>query len=189
MLPPFADQSFDQVLICHTISVVNDPACLLRWASRLLKPGGRIVLLNHFQSTQPVVAWFEKVFNPLFVKIGWRSDLSLEEVLRSTTLQVEYRYKVRMLDMWQIVVLAPPQQGSPGGAPAACADADPHLIQPRRARRPWCSDLRACYELWLPKDGKFGCHTAPYSVLCARRPDTQHRVRCGVAPRADAAFI
>ncbi len=105
MLPPFAPSSFDQIVITHTISVVSDPGKLVRWAAQLLKPRGRIILLNHFLSTQPFVAWFEKVLNPLFMKIGWRSDLGLEDVLGGTDLKIEYRFKMRMLDLWQIIVL------------------------------------------------------------------------------------
>ena len=87
MLPPFAPASFDHIVITHTISVVSEPQRLIQWAASLLKPNGKIILLNHFQSTQPIVARFERVLNPLFVKIGWRSDLSLEEVLRSVAPQ------------------------------------------------------------------------------------------------------
>ncbi len=105
MLPPFAPGSFDQIMITHTISVVSDPTKLIQWASRLLKPSGRIIMLNHFLSAHPVVAWFEKISNPVFMKIGWRSDLSLEEVLRSTDLELEYRFKMQMIDLWQIIVL------------------------------------------------------------------------------------
>jgi phosphatidylethanolamine/phosphatidyl-N-methylethanolamine N-methyltransferase len=112
MMPPFAEQSFDHVMISHTISVVSDPGKLIRWAEKLVKPTGRIVLLNHFQSTNPVVAWFERVLNPVFVKIGWRSDLALEEVLRNVDLAVEYRFKMRLIDLWQIVVLMHPRPGS-----------------------------------------------------------------------------
>lgn len=116
MLPPFAPRSFDHVMISHTISVVSDPNKLIRWASELVKPRGRIVLLNHFQSTQPVVAWFERVFNPVFVKIGWRSDLALDEVLRGLDLHIEYQFKLRLFDIWQIVVLThepPPPAARP----------------------------------------------------------------------------
>ena len=60
------------MVLTHTVSVVSDPHRLMRWAARLVKPGGRIVLLNHFQSTHPVVAWFERALNPMFVKLGWR---------------------------------------------------------------------------------------------------------------------
>lgn len=108
MLPPFAERSFDHIMISHTISVVSDPNKLIRWAEKLVKPNGRIVLLNHFQSTNSFFAWFERVFNPMFVKIGWRSDLALEEVLRGNDLHVEYRFKMRLVDLWQIVVLKHP---------------------------------------------------------------------------------
>ena len=105
MWPPFAEGSFDHVIITHTVSVVSDPPALMAWARRLVKPGGRIVVLNHFQSTMPLMAWLESVFNPIFVKLGWRSDLSLEECLHGTGLEVRYQYKMSLLDVWQIVVL------------------------------------------------------------------------------------
>jgi len=130
MLPPFEPASFDHILICHTITVVSDPARLIAWASTLLKPGGRIVLLNHFQSTNPLIGWFERTFNPIFVKIGWRSDLALEEVLTQTDLRVAYRFKLRLLDLWQIVVLSHP---TPGSATASVASHAP----PQHAMPVW----------------------------------------------------
>ena len=104
---PFADQSFDHVIISHTISVVSEPDQLLREARRLVKPDGRIVVLNHFRSPKPVVGWLEKVLNPVFMRIGWRSDLTLEECLEGVGLQVLYRFKLSTVDFWQIVVLTP----------------------------------------------------------------------------------
>ena len=105
MMPPFADGSFDRILITHTVSVVSEPQRLMQWAARLVKPGGRIVVLNHFQSTQPVIGKLEEVFNPLFVKIGWRSDLSLEETLDGVPLKLLYQFKLATVDVWRIVVL------------------------------------------------------------------------------------
>lgn len=122
MLPPFADQAFDHIMITHVISVVSDPSRLIAHAMRLLKPNGRIVLLNHFQSTNPVVAWLERFFNPMFIKIGWRSDLPLDECLRGVPLRVEYRFKMGIVDLWQIVVLTHPRPDMPP-APATSAAA------------------------------------------------------------------
>jgi phosphatidylethanolamine/phosphatidyl-N-methylethanolamine N-methyltransferase len=110
MLPPFAPASFDHIVLTHTLSVVSDPALLLQLTRTLLKPGGRIILLNHFQSTQSFVAWIEKILNPMFVKIGWRSDVALDDVLRGADLQIEYRFKVRSFDLWQIIVLTHPRK-------------------------------------------------------------------------------
>ncbi len=111
MRPPFADGSFDHIVISHTISVVSDPQKLVAWATRLLKPGGRIIVLNHFMSPNPVVSWFERVLNPLCVKIGWRSDLSLEDCMSGADLHVQYRFKMAAFDFWQIVVLGEHEPG------------------------------------------------------------------------------
>lgn len=111
MMPPFAPRSFDHIMISHTISVVSDPARLLRWAAQLVKPGGRIVVLNHFRSPNRFIGFFEKLVNPICVKIGWRSDLSLEECLQNVDLHVRYRFKMSLVDFWQIVVLTEHEPG------------------------------------------------------------------------------
>ncbi len=119
MTPPFAEHSFDHIMITHVVSVVSDPAKLMAWAQRLVKPGGRVVVLNHFLSTNPFIAWFERTFNPIFVKIGWRSDLSLEECLNGSELDVQYNFKMTQLDFWQIVVLGDSDsQPTPAPQPA-----------------------------------------------------------------------
>jgi phosphatidylethanolamine/phosphatidyl-N-methylethanolamine N-methyltransferase len=123
MLPPFAPASFDHIMITHTITVVSNPQELVRWAGTLLKPGGQIIILNHFQSSWRVVAWFEHILNPMFVKIGWRSDLALEDVLSSSDLEVEYCFQLRVVDLWKIVVLShkrmhPPQIAPPAATPS-----------------------------------------------------------------------
>jgi len=126
MHPPFADGSFDHVLIAHTVSVVSEPNRLMQWARRLVKPGGSIILLNHFRSTHRLMAWLETIFNPLFVKIGWRSDLSLEECLDGVDLHVRYRFKNSAIDVWQIVVLGvEPPRPQPDAGDTRSADASP----------------------------------------------------------------
>jgi phosphatidylethanolamine/phosphatidyl-N-methylethanolamine N-methyltransferase len=103
--PPFAEGSFNHVLISHVISVVPDPVKLLDWAARLTKSEGRVVVINHFQSSRRWMAAMEKLLNPLCVRLGWRSDLSLADVLDSSPLQLAYQFKTKALDLWQIAVL------------------------------------------------------------------------------------
>lgn len=127
MLPPFADNSFDHIIITHTISVVSEPAKLLQWAKRMVKPGGRIVVLNHFRASNPVIGWLEKVANPLCVKIGWRSDLSLDECLEGVDLHVRYQFRMRIIDLWQIVVLTEHEPGiTRGDQPASASEPAPN---------------------------------------------------------------
>ena len=69
---PFADDSFDHVLITHVISVVSDPVAVIRQAQRVCKPGGRIVMLNHFQSTNRFISLLEAWASPFCTKLGWQ---------------------------------------------------------------------------------------------------------------------
>jgi len=110
LLPPLADESFDHILITHVITVVSDPVRLLREAKRMVKPGGRVVILNHFTSTYAPVRFFERRLNPLFVKIGWKSDLELIHVLRGCPMGLACQFKTSVFDLWEIVVLCDSQQ-------------------------------------------------------------------------------
>ena len=56
---PFGDNTFDTVFISHVISVVSDPAQVVREAQRVAKPNARIVMLNHFQSANRFIALLE----------------------------------------------------------------------------------------------------------------------------------
>ena len=44
----FPDESFDYVTLSHVIAVVDDPERLLGEVYRVLKPNGKIFILNHF---------------------------------------------------------------------------------------------------------------------------------------------
>ena len=102
---PFADDTFDHVFISHVITVVNDPYMLVREAQRVCKPGARIVIVNHFQSTNRFIGMVEKWLCPLCTKLGWRSDLALQDLIRRTGVEIDYRYKLESIDLWETVVI------------------------------------------------------------------------------------
>jgi phosphatidylethanolamine/phosphatidyl-N-methylethanolamine N-methyltransferase len=103
---PFADNSFDHVFISHVISVVSDPCKLIREAQRVAKPGARLVMVNHFQSTNRFIAVVEQFLCPLCTKLGWRSDLALQDLIRRTGMEVDYRFKLENIDLWETVVMS-----------------------------------------------------------------------------------
>lgn len=102
---PFADDTFDHVFISHVISVVSDPYRLVREAQRVAKSGARIVIVNHFQSTNRFIALLEKWASPFCTKMGWRSDLALQDLIRRTGVEINYRYKLESIDLWETVVI------------------------------------------------------------------------------------
>lgn len=102
---PFGDDTFDHIFISHVISVVSDPCRLVIEAQRVAKPGARIIILNHFQSSNRFVAMVESFLSPLCTKLGWRSDLALQDLIRRTNLEIDYRFQLRSLDLWETVVV------------------------------------------------------------------------------------
>src|SRR4029077_18496786 len=57
----FADDSFDIVYAPYVISGVPDPVAVTREMVRVCRPGGRIVILNHFRSKSRIGAWLERL--------------------------------------------------------------------------------------------------------------------------------
>ncbi len=67
------------------------------------KPGCRIVIINHFRSANRMIGLIETLICPLCMHLGWRSDLSLQELIRTTGLHIDYRYKLEPVDLWETV--------------------------------------------------------------------------------------
>ena len=59
---PFPDDSFDTVALTYVLCTVPDPAAALREIDRVLKPGGRLLFLEHVRSPEPRLArWQDRL--------------------------------------------------------------------------------------------------------------------------------
>jgi phosphatidylethanolamine/phosphatidyl-N-methylethanolamine N-methyltransferase len=100
----FPDESFDVVYAAYVVSVVPDPVGVLREMRRVCRPGGRIVLLNHFLSTNPILSALERWISPLTVRAaGFRSDLDLSVLLAQAGLEPVSVKKVNTPRIWSLV--------------------------------------------------------------------------------------
>jgi phosphatidylethanolamine/phosphatidyl-N-methylethanolamine N-methyltransferase len=102
---PFPDNTFDHVLLSHVVTVVSDPVKLIEETRRVTRPGGQIVIINHFRSTNRLVGKIEQWLCPLCQHLGWRSDLCLQELVEETGLEVDFRYKLDNVDLFQTVFI------------------------------------------------------------------------------------
>jgi phosphatidylethanolamine/phosphatidyl-N-methylethanolamine N-methyltransferase len=99
----FPDSTFDCVIVAFVISVVPDPLQVLAEIKRVSKPEGQIVIINHFQSQNKMMAQLEKWVSPLCTKIGWRSDLALDYLVQHADLRIDRKYSLNKLDLWKVV--------------------------------------------------------------------------------------
>ncbi|ACA19443.1 Phosphatidylethanolamine N-methyltransferase [Methylobacterium sp. 4-46] len=76
----YADASFDAVVAQFLITLVPDPERALDEFLRVLRPGGEIVLANHFGQADGAVARVEEIVAPLCSKIGWSSDFKASRI-------------------------------------------------------------------------------------------------------------
>jgi len=63
----FCDESFDTVIATCVFCSVPDPVQGLKEVRRVCKPGGKIILLEHVRSENPVLGWFMDLINPIAV--------------------------------------------------------------------------------------------------------------------------
>jgi phosphatidylethanolamine/phosphatidyl-N-methylethanolamine N-methyltransferase len=105
----FAENEFDKALATYTISAVPDPVAVLREMRRVVKPGGTIVILNHFRSEGRVVRRVEDLVAPVCTRLGWKSNLAMMPLLQQVGLAPETIVKVNMFNGWRLVKCVNPK--------------------------------------------------------------------------------
>lgn len=99
----FADSAFDLVIAAYVVTAVPDYRKLMSEMVRVSRPGGRLVMLNHFTQDSPFIAAVEKAISPICVKMGFRTDLSVEEVIDGWPLIKKRDQRMAPLGMWHVV--------------------------------------------------------------------------------------
>jgi phosphatidylethanolamine/phosphatidyl-N-methylethanolamine N-methyltransferase len=105
----FADDSFDIVYAPYVISVVPDPVAVTREMYRVCRPGGKIIILNHFRSKSRVGSWLEQIIAPFTLYLGFKSDLDLPAFLVQANLHPVSIEKVNIPRIWSLVTVVKEQ--------------------------------------------------------------------------------
>jgi len=99
----FEDNAFDAVLALYVASVVPDPARFAREMRRVCRPGGTIVIVNHFTSVNPAMRWMEKRLAPLAGRIGFHADFPLDAFLKASRLSVRETRPSNLFGYWKLL--------------------------------------------------------------------------------------
>jgi ubiquinone/menaquinone biosynthesis C-methylase UbiE len=94
---PFADESFDSVVCTFSLCNIPDPALAVAEMKRALRPGGRLILVDHIRSASMPVFWVQKLIEFFSVRIdGDRMTRRPSEQVRAQEFEVKEQERFRL---------------------------------------------------------------------------------------------
>jgi phosphatidylethanolamine/phosphatidyl-N-methylethanolamine N-methyltransferase len=99
----FPDASFDTVVAMYVMTVVPDPEKVMRELSRVCRPGGQVLIVNHFSADDGMRGWVERRMAPFADKLGWRPVFDVERVLVCDDLQLLEKRGLRPLGLFTMM--------------------------------------------------------------------------------------
>ena len=99
----FPDQSFDAAVAMFLITVVPDPIAVLAEAVRVVRPGGRIVLANHFSAESGPRAAFERWLSRFSASLGWNPEFPIDRVLGRPSMREMERRALQPLGIYTLL--------------------------------------------------------------------------------------
>lgn len=84
----FPDAHFDTVVAMYLVSVVPEPERVMAEIARVCKPGGQVIIVNHFARDNGVLAWIERRLAPFSDRLGWHSDFARARIMGEPSLRL-----------------------------------------------------------------------------------------------------
>ena len=101
----FADASFETVVAMYVMTVVPEPEKVMRELSRVCKPGGEVLLVNHFSQEDGVRGWVERRMAPFADQLGWHPVFDVNRVMVCDELEVIERRALRPMGIFTMMRL------------------------------------------------------------------------------------
>ena len=116
----FEDESFDHVVAMHIMSVVPEPERVLAEMARVCRPGGSVIVVNHFARDKGLLAAIEKVAAPMADVLGWHSDFDRARVLGDARLTLVEECTLPPFGMMTLLRFEKAASAADGIAAIAC---------------------------------------------------------------------
>jgi ubiquinone/menaquinone biosynthesis C-methylase UbiE len=102
----FADGSFDVVILHYIVAVIPDPICCVRETARVLRPGGRAVILDKFAPDDGALPLWLRLLNLLTSFLATNVNRRLGPILAGSGLRVVHREAAALRGFFQIALAA-----------------------------------------------------------------------------------
>lgn len=104
----FPDASFDKVVALYVASVVPDAAAMMRELRRVCRPGGQIVVVNHFSHDHGWQRSLERKLSPLASLLGFEPHFPFENFLTVAGLDLADMRPVNLFGYWTLLRFVKP---------------------------------------------------------------------------------
>ncbi|MBU6449361.1 MAG: methyltransferase domain-containing protein [Rhodospirillales bacterium] len=101
----FEANSFDVAVAMFVASVVPDPHALVKELRRVVKPGGKILFVNHFARESGPIWWIERAMAGASGLLGWHPDFRLGHMFSANDLAIAKVRNMRPLGLFRLVEL------------------------------------------------------------------------------------
>lgn len=102
----FPDAHFDTTVAMYVMTVVPDPVKVMQELARVTKPGGQVILVNHFSQTEGVRGWVERRMAPFAELLGWHPVFDLDRVMVCDDLDLVDQRSLRPLGIFTMLRFA-----------------------------------------------------------------------------------
>lgn len=96
----FPDGYFDHVVAMYLVSVVPEPERVMAEIARVCKPGGQVIIINHFARDEGWLAWIERKLAPIANRLGWHSDFERDRILHEEALALAEERRLAPLGLF-----------------------------------------------------------------------------------------
>ena len=99
----FEDNSFDTVVAMYVMTVVPEPEKVMRELARVTRPGGSVILVNHFSQEEGLRGWVERRMAPFAEIIGWRPVFDVSRVMVCDDLSLVNQHQLKPMGIFTMM--------------------------------------------------------------------------------------